>query len=87
MMESYTIEEIMSHYLVANLLRLQQITKDYKTQRDALLVKEDGIWHNDINAQYKTIIKSVIMVDMAQNLPVNALEILIFMENVDITKI
>lgn len=86
-MEIYTKQEVMEHFIIMNVPRLQQIIQPYKDQRQAYLDKEDGIWHSDINNQFEKIIRSVIVADMCLNLPITTLDALVFIEEVDINQI
>lgn len=80
-----TKEERMMHYIIANLYRIQKLIEPYKQQRDILLDKEDGIWREDINKQYDKTIRSVIVTDMCQNLPITVLDGMVFVESIDLS--
>lgn len=83
----FTQEEIMQHYIIANLNRIQVIIKPYKLQRDAKMLQESGLWHIDIQNQYNSILRSVIAVDMAQNLQITPLDALLFCEALDVAQL
>lgn len=84
----YSREEICQHYIISNINRIQNIIKPYKLQRDALMLSESGVWHIDIQQQYNKILKSVIAVDMAVNIPgLTPLEALLFTEQLNIEEL
>lgn len=73
-------EEQIQNYIVGNLFEIQQLVKPYRLQRDALLTQEQGIWHLDVQSQYRKIIKSVIAVNLAQALQITPLDALLAVE-------
>jgi hypothetical protein len=82
--EIYSQEEIMQHFVVANIFLIQKLLSPYKLQRDALLASEKGLFHIDIEEQYVKILRSVLAVYLCQNLQITPLESLIFCEQLNV---
>lgn len=82
-----TAQDQMQAYIIMNLNRIQNLIKPYKIQRDALMLSESGLWHIEIDEQYKKILRSVIAVDLACNLQITPLDALLFVENLDVNQL
>jgi len=80
----YSQEEIMQHFIVANVFLIQKLFSPYKLQRDALLANEKSLFHIDIEQQYVKILRSVLAVYMCQNLQITPLDALIFVEQMKV---
>lgn len=82
-MQIITKEEQMMHFVTVNLPHIVELIKPYKQQRDALLQKEDGLFHHDISKQYDKIIKSVVAVFMTKHLQIDAFDAILFLDEMD----
>lgn len=82
-----TAQEQMQAYIIMNLNRIQNLIKPYKIQRDALMLSESGLWHIEIDEQYKKILRSVIAVDLSINLSITPLDALLFVEDLDVNQL
>lgn len=82
-----TAQDQMQAYIIMNLNRIQNLIKPYKIQRDALMLSESGLWHIEIDEQYKKILRSVIAVDLSINLSITPLDALLFVEDLDVNQL
>lgn len=87
MIEILTAEERIQSFIINNLLDIQRLIKPYRELRDALLDKEDGLYHIDIRNQYGVTIRSIIAVYCAQHLQITALEAIMVIQELDVNQI
>ena len=87
MTEVYTTQERMQAYIIANLWRIQQIIAPLKTRRDSLLEDEDSLFRDDIKKQYIDRVAGALLTDMCIHLPVDALEALCFIEELNLEEL
>jgi hypothetical protein len=77
-------QELIFHTLLYNQPFYKELCKDFISQRNEILEKEDPSLKNDIDRQFISMVKSEITKNLAQRHAISTEEILIVLENVNL---
>lgn len=85
MLTQQDVDEIIFHFLLQNHFHFKQATSKYKEQKQALLAKEDQCFHQEIEQQYKDLVKQMIKDEITKQFAIPVENVMITLEgfNVD----
>lgn len=85
LLNQHDVNEIVFQFLVQNHFHFKEKTAPFRKQKEALLTKEDSSFHEEINQQYRDLVKQMVLDEITKQfaLPIESVIITLEGFNVD----
>ncbi len=85
MLTQHDVDEIIFQFLLQNHFHFVQATAKFKEQKELLLAKEDPCFHEEIEEQYRDLVKNMVRDEITKQFAFSTESVMITLEgfNVD----
>ena len=85
MLTQHDVNEIVFQFLIQNHFHFREKSNKFREQKEALLKKEDLVFHEEIKEQFRVLVKAMVLDEITKQFAIPVESVLIALEgfNVD----